>query len=596
MSLKPLRPRIYPLALAVLILLMTLLHLYWIRQDERYQPFIDPYPQRTLVIADHLRANGLTGLPQLIWEARIGPRPPLYQFGAALFVLVFGRSVDAMLGLNLAMNGLLMVGAYLAGKLVRSKQAGLLAALLVATLPPLVQLTRIFRPHSVLPAVVMLWLWLLLCLLKNRTIKNAWLFCLTLPLAFWLHPNAFYLLVPGTVLVAGYLAFFSGRVGDVPTKVRLGNVRRPFISKGLVPGLLVAVGLTAVWYLPAMSSMVNLVARSAALWSTERYGFGHIPASFWWYAWTFPGAIGILFTAVFGAAVVVYLLVRRPYPLLLSLLFLLMYLGLGLRQGTLAWMNFAAVLPLVGVLTTVFLTDLTAVGETGIWRTLGKKDAQQVPVIASRLLLAAAVFVALFNVYFVTLPQSPRSRLLAQTLGAPLDEACGWRMIAVFCPNAPQRLDFQETAILQAILADGACGQSVCRVAVVTENAESFSSASLDYFRAQDFPQANMEIVPIRLPGRYSIDWLRTEYLVYVPQMQNNNYANSVLAFLERPSATFTAVYDEVAQIPQSRGWQARILKRTRPLTDAEVDQLVTDLALPDALRASLNLDLTFIK
>ncbi|WP_420643243.1 glycosyltransferase family 39 protein [Candidatus Leptofilum sp.] len=587
---------LYPLLLAGLILLITLLQVRWIRQDARYQPFVDPYPQRALEIADHLSANGLADLPQLIMETRIGPRSPLYQFGAAIFVLLFGRSLDAMLVLNLVMNGLLMIGAYGMGKLMKNRQSGLLAALLVGTLPPIMQLTRIIRPHSVLPAMVMLWLWLLLRLLKHRTVRDAWLFCLVLLLTLWLHPNAIYMVLPPTFILVVYAIFSAGgsneatAVGGFSWRGVAGEawgcLKRPHIIKGLLPGLVIAGLLTAAWYYLVRDDVSGLVVESATNWSSERYGFSNIPASPFWYLWTLPGVITNFFTYLFGAGLVVYLFVKRPYRFMLSLTFILMYVGMGLRQGTLAWMNFAAVLPVVGVITAVFIMDLQDA--------LGDAPSQRLGELFTRCLLVTAVFVAIFNAYVVTAELGDNSERLAQTLGAPLETSCGWRMVVAYCPNPPRQQNWQELAILQTILEDERCSEATCSVAVVTESAEIFSFASLRYFRMQNFPQAELSIVPIRRHGRYSADWLTTDYVVYIPQLKNNPYANGVSTVLQNPSETFGDIFEDIAQFPLPRGWDVHVLHRARSLTEAEVSAYLAELDVPANLKASLSSNFSF--
>lgn len=598
---KPLSERFYLLLLALLILVVTWVQLRWILQDERYQPFVDPYPQQTLTIADHLSAHGLADLPQLVMETRIGPRSPLYQFGAALFVLIFGRSLDAMLGLNLLLNGLMLVGAFSAGRLIKNEQTGLLAALLVASLPPIVQLTRIIRPHSVLPALIMLWLWLLLRLFKHHRVRDAWLFCLVLLLMFWLHPNAIYMVLPPTLLFMLALIFArdvdaavvaSG--GATPWRVKAnwvwGRLQRPFIRKGLLPGLLVAGLLAAAWYVVVLKAVLTLTEVSSSSWATEQYGFPDVAPSFFWYLQTMPGAITNFITGLFGLGCVAFLFAQRPYRLLLSLTFILMYVGMGLRQGTLAWMNFAAVLPIVGVVTAVFVMDLASV-----WDSVTRPAVQRAGRIVARGLVGAVVLVAIFNMYLVTARQlDDNSKQLAAILGAPLEHSCGWRMIAVYCPNPPRQQEWQELAILQAVLNDSGCPNADCTLAVVTESSESFGFASLRYFMIEAYPAANLDIMPIRKHGRYSVDWLKTDYLVYIPQMQNNTYSNGVVQFLQTPPEQAADAFEQIAHFSLPREWEALVLRRTRPIADAEITTYLSELDIAAHIKGALTLNETF--
>lgn len=92
-----------------------------------------------------------------------------------------------------------------------------------------------------------------------------------------------------------------------------------------------------------LKAVLTLTEVSSSSWTTEQYGFPDVAPSFFWYLQTMPGVITNFITGLFGLGCVAFLFAQRPYRLLLSLTFVLMYVGMGLRQGTLAWMNFAAV-------------------------------------------------------------------------------------------------------------------------------------------------------------------------------------------------------------------------------------------------------------
>ena len=164
-------------ALLLLITAVTYSHISWIQEDTRYQPFIDPYPRKTLEFVDGFAEQGLRHLPQRIDALGVGPRPPLYQIITAGFVALFGRSIDAMLGANLLLNSVLILATFGAGTVAKNRSAGLLAALFVATYPPLVNLVRIVRPHAIAPAAAALWLWALLQCLTIPNRQTPWTAC-----------------------------------------------------------------------------------------------------------------------------------------------------------------------------------------------------------------------------------------------------------------------------------------------------------------------------------------------------------------------------------------------------------------------------------
>ena len=600
--------RYYSLYLvALLVTAVIFFHLNWIQEDTRNQPFIDPYPQRILEFADGISEQGIRQLPQLIYDLRIGPRPPLYQIIAGGFVSLFGRSIDAMLGANLFLNGVLILATFAAGTVAKNRHAGLLAALFVATYPPLANLTRLARPHAIAPAAVALWLWFMLLLLRKRSWQVAWLFSLSLAFGFLIHPNLIYLLGLPSLLFIIYYVFFhelpqktdinslDRPVRHFPSWIR-GKLATPFVYKGLAPSLLVALILTAVWYIPQITGVTYLVELSASQWSAARYGFSHIPASFWWYALTLPGAISYLLSGLFFISLAVYLFARQRFPFALAVTFLLMYLGFGLRQGTLAWMNFAPILPVVAILTAVFLIDfVNYTGNKQFVQTAVQPQTWQMDRLFAVFLLLVSIVAAGFNFYAVTGKLSANSKLAAQLLGAPLDSACGWRMNVAFCPNPPRQQAWPLQDILQIPLDDPLCQEKVCTLAVATESAESFSNTTLSYALSRDFPGANIDIVPIRLQSRqYSLDWLKSDYLVYIPQIQNNPYANAVAQFLVQPPASFAEHYAEVGQIALPQGWTAVILKHTQPLTDEEISAFANMLNVSDDVKANLRVDFSF--
>lgn len=149
-------------------------------------------------------------------------------------------------------------------------------------------------------------------------------------------------------------------------------------------------------------------------------------------------------------------------------------------------------------------------------------------------------------------------------------------------------------AILQAVLNDSGCPNADCTLAVVTEDSESFGFASLRYFMIEAYPAANLDIMPIRKHGRYNVDWLKTDYLVYIPQMQNNTYSNGVVQFLQAPPEQAADAFEQIAHFSLPRHWEARVLRRTRPIADAEITTYLSELDIAAHIKGSLTLNETF--
>ena len=138
------------IALGLLIAIVSLINIVWISQDTRPQPGADPnhYLIKLFECVDSLNEQG--GAPS--WESVAGMslqgRPPLYQFLTIPFIYLFGRSEDAALSVNVIFGAILLLSTYGIARFAGNGKAGLLAAFLVATYPPIVNLSRIYRPRG----------------------------------------------------------------------------------------------------------------------------------------------------------------------------------------------------------------------------------------------------------------------------------------------------------------------------------------------------------------------------------------------------------------------------------------------------------------
>jgi glycosyltransferase involved in cell wall biosynthesis len=585
----------YGLLLALLLLVM-LLNLQWISQDTRPQPFMDPYPFYTLKFADDLREKGMAHLFQLMGEASVNGRPPLYQLLTVPAILFIERSVDAMLVVNVVSVMVLGLAVFEMGKLGKNNLAGLLAAFIVVTYPPIVNLAKMARPHAAIPTVTAVCFWLLFALVGKRSAKLAWLFGLSLAAAFWIHPNLFYILPLPTLLFSLYMIFFQTAPKRPQTLKQLPawfktKLTDSFVLKGLLPAGLIALGLTAVWYLPHHHELLFLAEGSAADWRTVRYGFENVPPTFWWYAQTMPGAISYFFTLLLAGSLLSALLRRRFYSLLIALTFLLVYAGLGLRQGTFAWMNGAAMLPLAAVLSAIFCVDLLdfALQHSQSVLTQHKRLAPFLNAKSiSALSIGIIIFFMAFNFFVVNWGIPHSARPIAQSLGMPLDSACGWRMVVAFCPDQARQEDWQMDEILQRLHKERECQTVGCSLVVVTESAGAISQPALAYQHLQNIPDTPLLIVPIQDDGLMNLNWLTGDYLFYIPQLANHEYATAVTHLLQNYPANLEPKYEEVAQYALPRNWTAVLLKRTQPITHPEAVQLIEALDIASSEKAKL--------
>ncbi len=235
------------LLLVLLVSAVSIINLSWIIKDTRPLPFRDPYPEKILEFSDEISRTGFANFPRLMNRLSVGPRPPLYQLLAVPCVYTFGRTVDAMLVVNILSGVVLMLSAYGSGRLAGNRATGLLAALIVATYPPIVNLMKIARPHSILPASVALTLYLILLLIRTR---KPLIFCLlgaSLGIGFLIHPNFGYISPLPAVIGVLYLIFFQippkypRSFRDMPRWIIL-KLRDPLVVRGFLPAIVLEIG------------------------------------------------------------------------------------------------------------------------------------------------------------------------------------------------------------------------------------------------------------------------------------------------------------------------------------------------------------------
>jgi 4-amino-4-deoxy-L-arabinose transferase-like glycosyltransferase len=401
-------------ALAVLILIVTLISIVWNSLDTRPMPIIDAhvYLARTFEFVNVVERRGIAHLWQAIADVSWLGRPPLYQLLSVPFIWLFGRSMDAALTVNIVFQALLLLSTYGIGRLVKNGSVGLLAALLAAAYPPIINLSRFYMTQYGAVACVALSLCLLLLLLKTRSVKVAWLFGLSLGFgALVCHYFPYFLSAP-TVVFGLYMVLFQtdprrpAAVKEIPVWM-LSKGRDPFVLRGLLPAALIATALTAPWYLTRARGLLTFVGSAVAEGGVPRYFAGGVPvfssveltmasgefatrefpdvnpSSVWWYALTMPGAVSNVF-AVFVAIGLVVGIVKRQLPAsVLVLAFLVAYSVLPLWAIRM-WMLLTPILPAAAALAAYWVVDIgdwalsTRVGQSRIARVaeVNREDGQ----------------------------------------------------------------------------------------------------------------------------------------------------------------------------------------------------------------------------
>jgi 4-amino-4-deoxy-L-arabinose transferase-like glycosyltransferase/lipopolysaccharide biosynthesis regulator YciM len=566
-------------ALGLLIVLVSLVNVVWIRQDTRPQPGWDAnvYLANTLHFVERLDRHGAAQLQKTVASLSFESRSPLYQLLSVPSFYLFGRSADAALYVNILFEALLLLSVYGIGRLVKNGRAGLLAALLVATYPPTISLSKIYRPHFAVLACVALSLWLLLLLLKTRAEKIAWLFGASLGVGLLIHVNFLFLLIAPTILFGFYALLFQ-TAPRYPPGLRetprwlLAKLRDPFVLRGLLPAALIAAGLTATWYLPTARSLIKVRVDSlaAGVAGKRALGFSGIPHFFWWYALTMPGAISYVFTALLAIGLVFGAIKRRWGDSVLVITFLLMYVGFALRPGGLAWLYFAAVLPVIAVITAAWCVDVR-------------------PRRFSTVLTVVCVSVAIFNFSVVTWGVQPWSQPIVKALGAPLDSGtCATRLNQAFCPWPARDEDWRVGDILQVIQNDSHCQEHLCGL-MIMHIREYTNSRVFYYYLARDFPDLRLrvsDLVPGIADSRRLQVLLDSKYQLYIPasRAKASNFQQRLRQFVQSPPPAYARAHQEVASFELPDGKIARLVKRINPLTleEAEVSIATLDVSRKD--------------
>ena len=507
----------------------------------------------------------------LLAETSHGGRPPLYQILAAPFVLLFGRSESAALAINSVLYLVLILSVYKIGRLVKSEKVGLLSAFLASTYPPVVHLSHTFLPVFALVAFGALSVWLLLVLVDSRTVKSAWLFGASVALGLLVHPN--FISMIGMPALFSVAATFRGEDGRDLWRWR-GQSR--FFLLGLVPSAAVFLTIVLSWYL-TIGQRIFTLYQSVSEASEIRgsgivaRGFPQVEASSIWYARTAPMALSnvLLLFLVVGVVAAIFSRKLDRWILVVTAISSFVFLSL---QSVLHWMYMAQVLPLVAVLSTVWIVQVR-------------------PTWLARSLSLVCLAVGSVNLMVGTLGARPWIRPAAVYLGVCPDEG-----YSDFCPRPVSESerslgkgDSPEREILAAVLGDPDChGSRPCRLGYIKIG----RPPRFQYYGVKYWPGSKVVLVS---PGTNT--WgqrfhfsalLKSDYLVHSTRpvserKRHVNYRTAAARFLQSPPREFTQAHKVVGEFKEPyRNIKVRLLKRVKPLTAAEAHASISAIDLPE--------------
>ena len=576
--------------IALLLLFATIsgINFAWLVNDNSLIPIGDAYLYLTPLLKfldglDELRS------PSDLWSSLDSMshqgRPPLYQLMTIPSILLFGRSVDSALSVNVLFLAILIASTYSIGCLVKDGKTGLLAALLVSCYPPIVHLSRMYLPHFALPACAALSICLLLLLIRKRSIVIAWLLGTSLAFGLLMHPQFVWILPVPTAIFGAYLVFFQTRpIYPSSLKGTLSwlwvKLRDPFVIWGLLPGFLIALGLTLAWYTtsgirilellqtlstPELAEFRGVTARSA--------GFPDIAPTFWWFARTAPGAISNILTIFMVLGLASLLFKRSLQVSVLTVTLIASYTGLSLLVLH-AWMHFSVVLPVAASITAVWIAGIRH-----------KWLRKTLPIVC--------IAVSAFNFYVVTWGFQPWSQPLAITLGSPIRDmkTCKTMKPLALCPNPAQVEQWPLREIEQKILKDPNCQKkSPCALMTIMGIPTSLFNYHLTRYRLHNRLKVTSmgyksQAKPFNLSGL-----LKSEYIIY-PDLRfsspaGNSYAVASVRFLQSPPASFADAHQEVGVFEYPKGTRGRLIRRIKPLSTEEAEASIAALELDERYKS----------
>ncbi|MFZ5920169.1 MAG: glycosyltransferase family 39 protein [Chloroflexota bacterium] len=525
---------------------------------------------RYFISADSLTALSLKG------------RPPLYQFLSMAFIAIFGRSMDAAVGVNLLFQVLLMVSVYKIGKTTRNPTAGLLAALMVAAYPPLIRLSHSFRPYFAMTACVAYSLWRLVALTKSRAVRDVWLFALAMVFGVLIHPKIVGVMVFPTLAFTVYVLFLQPNPHEPDRsqgffkwlKVKLSS---RLIWAGFLPAGILSLALLSIWYLNQGLSLLNTLQTVTSDELADFRGFEFFvrgrkdTAPIFFYLRTFPSAISNVFSAIFGIGLVVGFARRKVVTVILGLSFTGAYF-LFANYPSLAWLNFQPVLPIVALVSSDWLSSL--------------ENRRAATFLIS---LTAATAVLVYAITSWTL--GPWSIPVARALASPISEA-GRCLVNdhIFCPVLPTEADWHARELIEMIAEDQDCAKG-CDVLVVTRG--DFDSRYLSVLFLTTF--ADVTLPPIRLsrmiPNVFVIapyDFealLKSRYIVYcAPPRANSLRAYNIATenFLANPPQSFKNTHRKIATYQVGNDLKLYVLKRYKPLSVSEAEDAIQNMPVDE--------------
>ena len=286
-----------PLVVAAVAAVVAASNLWWISARRRGLPFdIDEagYLQRAVRNADALHGGGIGRLIHVVRQP--DPQAPLLPVLSGMVRYVTGAGPTQLVGVEALFTVVLIVATYLAARRVTSQSWAVLAAVVVACLPGVVDNGRQFA--FALPATAMVTAVLAAQLragdfsaTRRSLVWGSLLGLAALTRTMVLGLLACLVLAAAVRLVAEWLG--RGRGADGAGIVQRRSPARPFLNAAA--GLTLSVAVSMAWYSASWHAVVDYLTSYGYGTRAAAYGSARSLGSWSW--WTFR------FTRVMGTAV-----------------------------------------------------------------------------------------------------------------------------------------------------------------------------------------------------------------------------------------------------------------------------------------------------
>ncbi len=590
-----------PLVGLVLVVALVLgCHIAWLAMDRAAlaNPGSYFYLNRTLTFGYELSSiDSLAQLAKSLGNLSVFGRPPAYEIMAVPFVVLGRGAEDVALGVNLLFLALGALALFHWCVLLGKPWAGVLAAGLYLTYPTTVGGMHNFLPHTIVPSLTVITLWLVTLLIVRPGRRAGWALGAMIGLGAMVHPS--YVGIVAIPMAGGVLYWLVTRAkarmvdgeGGLAALCR-AVVRDEIFVRALLPSAAISGMIIALWYVgPGIEILKEYMQWKGDEIEAYRgqelvaHGFPEHLGRLW-YVKTAPAALSLPLVLA-GLVGLIRLTMRfRSLRWFVLLSFASVVLVVSLGETALAWWKLAAALPLLALATALAVDALP------------KRWLRQ----AAYLLLAG---VAGFNLAYV-LFGGAWGNTVARGMGARPDSmTCTSlaRFTCVFCPRPPEQNQSPGKAIVEA-LRTHSMGPRFGFPGVLVVDHKHLQASQVDYWLTRYWPDNNL---PVRSQGvktwgiAYNLRFLaRARFILHIPApptgtpSPRDTFRKVTDRFLNNPPELFALRHETVATIPLDpstsdpnkpahRLASIHLVKRTHDADVPEAEQIIEALGLPDS-------------